>query len=212
VNHEIEDDHEDFRLNLIVGLALVSPGCVKKDAMNEAAPVEKQAIVEKQAAAPTETGKEKALEEALEKERAKERALAEELAREMAKEKATATAAAAAAKEASEFADIHFVFDRSELRPDDQEILRMHASWLKAHPEYVVRIEGNCDERGTVEYNLALGERRAVSAMNYLVHLGVDKSTITTISYGKERPFDPGHNEKAWAKNRRDHFVVARKK
>ncbi len=124
---------------------------------------------------------------------------------------AAAAAAAAVAKEASEFADIHFAFDRSDLRPDAREILTTHATWLKAHPEYVVRIEGNCDERGTVEYNLALGERRATSAMKYLVDLGVDQSRITTISYGKERPLDPEHNEEAWAKNRRDHFVVTLK-
>jgi peptidoglycan-associated lipoprotein len=88
----------------------------------------------------------------------------------------------------------------------------MHAKWLTAHPEFSVRIEGNCDERGTVEYNMALGQRRAASAMKYLVDLGVGKNRIKTVSYGKERPLDPGNNEEAWAKNRRDHFSITRQK
>jgi peptidoglycan-associated lipoprotein len=108
-------------------------------------------------------------------------------------------------------ADIYFAFDRFELRPDARETLDLHAKWLTQHTEYVVRIEGNCDERGTVEYNLALGDRRAKSAMKYLVDLGIDKKRINTVSYGKERPIDPGHNEEAWAKNRRDHFVIMKK-
>ena len=120
--------------------------------------------------------------------------------------------AAQAEKEASEFADIHFAFDRFDLRPAERQILDMHAKWLVAHPEFTARIEGNCDERGTVEYNMALGQRRAASAMTYLVDLGVAKNRLSTISYGKERPLDPGHNEEAWAKNRRDHFSVTRAK
>jgi len=79
---------------------------------------------------------------------------------------------------------------------------------MAANKNVTVLIEGNCDERGTVEYNLALGEKRAQSAMKFLVDLGVDKARIKTISYGKEKPLEPGHNEEAWAKNRRDHFVV----
>jgi peptidoglycan-associated lipoprotein len=184
----------------VVGLALVFTGCAKKVAVKEEAPMEKQAAVEKQAAP-----------EAKPPEAAKEMAPKEQMAEQKPAEAAGASAAEIAAKEASEFLDIHFAFDRSDLRPDEREILRMHAAWLKAHPDYVVRIEGNCDERGSVEYNLALGERRALSAMKYLVNLGIDKSRITTISYGKERPLDPRHNEEAWAKNRRDHFVVTLK-
>ena len=107
--------------------------------------------------------------------------------------------------------DIHFDFDKYDLRPEDIKILDEKASFLKAHPDLNIRIEGNCDERGTIEYNLALGDRRAKAAQKYLYDVGIDKGRITTISYGKERPLDPGHNEEAWAKNRRDHFVVTNK-
>ncbi len=193
-------------LAVILLVFILPTGCAKKA-------ITKEEAMEKQAPAqPSETAKEKEAEEALAKERAKERAMEEQLAREKAGEEASAAEAAIAVKEASQFEDIHFAFDRFELRPDAREILDMHAKWLKAHPEYVVRVEGNCDERGTVEYNLALGDRRAKSAMTYLVDLGIDKTRISTISYGKERPLDPEHNEEAWAKNRRDHFVVTKKK
>lgn len=107
--------------------------------------------------------------------------------------------------------DITFDFDKSNIRPDAREILKANAEvFLKAGNSKIV-IEGNCDERGTAEYNMALGERRAREAKKYLVNLGVKESRIKTISYGKERPVDPGHNEEAWAKNRRDHFVVSAK-
>lgn len=115
-------------------------------------------------------------------------------------------------REASRFEDIRFDFDKFSLRPEAREKLRKHADWLLEHPDFDVVIEGHCDNRGTNEYNLALGERRAASAMKYLVNLGVNKKRLTTISYGEELPLDPGNNEKAWAKNRRDHFVVASQK
>lgn len=105
-------------------------------------------------------------------------------------------------------ADIYFDFDKSVLRAKDREVLKGHAATLMKNKNYTVVVEGNCDERGTTEYNLALGERRANEAAKYLISLGVEKERIKTISYGKERPVDPGHNEDAWAKNRRDHFVV----
>ncbi len=107
--------------------------------------------------------------------------------------------------------DIHFDFDRYNIRPGDAEILRENAALLKKNPKVKIQIEGNCDERGTTEYNLALGERRANSAKKYLVSLGISESRISTISYGKERPLDPGHNEEAWAKNRRDHTIILSK-
>ncbi len=118
-----------------------------------------------------------------------------------AKEKAAATAAI-------DLEDIRFDYDKSVLRPQDREILKKHGDWLMKNNTYTVLIEGNCDERGTTEYNLALGERRANEAAKYLIGLGVEKERIKTISYGEERPLDPGHTEEAWAKNRRDHFVV----
>ncbi len=103
---------------------------------------------------------------------------------------------------------IYFEFDKSDLLSESLEQLRKNAEWLKANPGRRVRIEGNCDERGTVEYNLALGDRRAVAAKNYLLKAGIEASRIETISYGEEHPVDPGHNESAWQKNRRDDFVL----
>jgi len=113
-------------------------------------------------------------------------------------------------KEASEFStkDIYFAFDRYDLRPEARDVLGELADWLTDNGDYELTIEGHCDERGTTEYNLALGERRAESAKAYLVNLGIKSSRISTISYGEELPLDPGHTEEAWTKNRRDHFVV----
>jgi peptidoglycan-associated lipoprotein len=104
--------------------------------------------------------------------------------------------------------DIYFEFDKSTLTPSAQDNLLRKAEWLRENADATITIEGNCDERGTNEYNLALGDRRAESAKAFLVDLGIDPARITTISYGEERPVDPRHNEEAWAKNRRDHFVV----
>ena len=107
--------------------------------------------------------------------------------------------------------DIHFNFDKYDIRREDEEILKENAAWLKKNPKMKIQIEGHCDERGTVEYNLALGERRANNTKRYLVSLGISPNQITIISFGKERPLDPGHNEEAWAKNRRAHIVVLSK-
>ncbi|HXJ82385.1 MAG TPA: peptidoglycan-associated lipoprotein Pal [Candidatus Methylomirabilis sp.] len=104
--------------------------------------------------------------------------------------------------------EIHFDFDKYNIRPEDAKILDANAAWLKSNPSNLVLIEGNCDERGTAEYNLALGERRAKSAMNYLVAQGVQANRITIISYGKERPVCTEHTEACWAKNRRDNFLT----
>jgi len=118
-----------------------------------------------------------------------------------------AKAEAAAPAVALELANIHFDFDKSAIRTPDREILKGHADWLTKNKDYSLTIEGYCDERGSTEYNLALGERRAMEAKKYLVGLGIDEKRLKTISYGFERPVDPGHNEAAWAKNRRDQFV-----
>ena len=104
--------------------------------------------------------------------------------------------------------DIHFDFDRYAIRPDDAHILDGHARWLKANTRQLLLIEGHCDERGTNEYNLALGDRRAAAAMNYLVAQGISAGRITTVSYGKERPQCTDPDEACWAKNRRAHFLV----
>ena len=104
--------------------------------------------------------------------------------------------------------DAFFDFNSSILRSDAQENLGESATFLKSHPKFDVLIEGHCDERGTEQYNLALGEHRAYQAKDYLTTLGYDSSRMKTISYGKDRPFDTGHDEEAWAKNRRAHLVL----
>jgi peptidoglycan-associated lipoprotein len=104
--------------------------------------------------------------------------------------------------------DIYFEFDKSILTSAAQDNLMRKAEWLRENPDTMVTIGGHCDDRGTNEYNLALGDRRAESAKAFLVDLGIDASRLTTISYGEERPVDPRNNEEAWAKNRRDHFEV----
>jgi peptidoglycan-associated lipoprotein len=113
--------------------------------------------------------------------------------------------------ESSLLKDIHFDFDKYDIHPEDMAILRENAALLKKYPNVKVQIEGHCDERGTIEYNLALGERRANSTKNYLVSLGITTDRLSTISYGKEKPLDPGHDEEAWAKNRRAHTVITAK-
>lgn len=104
--------------------------------------------------------------------------------------------------------DIFFEFDKSNISPEAREILKTNADFLLKNGNSKVVIEGHCDERGTAEYNMALGQRRAQETKNYLVNLGIKEPRIKTISYGEERPFDPGHDEDAWAKNRRAHFAV----
>jgi peptidoglycan-associated lipoprotein len=104
--------------------------------------------------------------------------------------------------------DIYFEFDKSTLTPAAQDNLMRKAEWLRENPDATVTIGGHCDDRGTNEYNLALGDRRAESSKAFLVDLGIEASRLTTISYGEERPVDPRNNEEAWAKNRRDHFEI----
>lgn len=116
--------------------------------------------------------------------------------------------AAVAAREDFENQDIRFEFDSAVLTEVAQEILRSKARWLQANPGVRVIIEGHCDERGTNEYNLALGERRARNAQKFLAELGIDPSRISTVSYGEERPLVTGSTEEARAKNRRAHFVI----
>jgi peptidoglycan-associated lipoprotein len=102
---------------------------------------------------------------------------------------------------------VYFDFDRAVLRPEALALLELHAAFLRNSPDRRVVIEGHCDERGTREYNLALGERRADAVRAFLVQAGVRRSQIDTVSYGEERPVDPGHNEAAWAQNRRGELV-----
>jgi peptidoglycan-associated lipoprotein len=111
----------------------------------------------------------------------------------------------------SPFQPVYFAYDQAEIESAGQEALNKNAGILKQYPTWVVTIEGHSDERGTAEYNLALGERRALAARNYLVSLGIPADRLRTVSYGKEFPFDPNHDESAWSKNRRAHFVVTSK-
>lgn len=106
---------------------------------------------------------------------------------------------------------VYFELDSSDLTAANQKALDDNAALLKRYPSWAVTVEGHCDERGTAEYNLALGERRAIAARAYLVSLGIAADRLRTVSYGKEFPFDPGHDETAFAKNRRAHFVITSK-
>jgi peptidoglycan-associated lipoprotein len=127
-----------------------------------------------------------------------------------AEQLASAAAAGVAVTEErlSRFDDVRFDFDKSEVKEDGRKTCQVVADYLKRNPKAKLQIEGHCDERGTAEYNLALGERRATAVMTYLVSLGVSKAGLSTVSFGKEKPLDPGHDEEAWAKNRRAHFVL----
>jgi peptidoglycan-associated lipoprotein len=106
---------------------------------------------------------------------------------------------------------VYFELDSSDVNDAGRTVLQADAAVLKKYPSWVVTIEGHCDERGTKEYNLALGERRAVAARAYLISLGLDANRLRIVSYGSEFPFDPGHDEPAWHKNRRAHFVITAK-
>src|SRR5829696_4368157 len=111
----------------------------------------------------------------------------------------------------SPFQPLFFGYDQAEVSSEGQQVLNSNAGILKKYPTWIITIEGHADERGTAEYNLALGERRALAARNYLVSLGIPADRLRTVSYGKEFPFDPGHTEEAFYKNRRAHFVVTSK-
>ena len=104
--------------------------------------------------------------------------------------------------------DVYFDFDKSDLRPEARQRLAENARWLREHPEFLLTIEGHCDERGTNEYNLALGQRRAESAKDYVASLGIEGGRLQTISYGEERPVCTESTEACWQRNRRAHFVI----
>jgi peptidoglycan-associated lipoprotein len=115
----------------------------------------------------------------------------------------------AAIREAqSQLMTVYFDYDSYTLRPDAQATLRTNAGVIEKYPDVRVQIQGHCDERGSEEYNLALGDRRARAIMDYLVNLGIAPDRLSTITFGEERPVDPGHDEVAWSKNRRGEFVA----
>jgi len=103
---------------------------------------------------------------------------------------------------------VYFDFDSSQIRDDQVAMLQENAAWLRSHPNYKVVLEGHCDERDTIEYNFALGDRRARAVLQYLTDLGIASGNLRTISYGEERPVDPGHDEDAYGKNRRVEFTL----
>ena len=202
-------------LVLILCLGLIITGCPKKTVLKEEPSVKKaeEPVAEREKAAKVD--EEKAAKEAKEKELARIREEEAKRAKEKEFEKTLVVkkepGITGEVFESKMLKDIHFDFDKYDIRPGDAEILKENAALLMKNPGVKIQIEGHCDERGTVEYNLALGERRANSAMKYLSSLGITGDRISTISYGKEKPLDPGHNEEAWAKNRRDHFIVLSK-
>lgn len=191
-------------LVMVMAAALLA-GCPKKPT-----------IVKEEAAAPAVDMEAKAKEEAEAKARAeaearaKEEAEAKARAEAEAKAKAEAEAAERAKAEAKKFKleDIHFDLDKYDIKDKDREILSNLADWLSKNKSVKIEIEGHCDERGTNEYNLALGERRATNAKKYLVSLGIDASRIGTISYGEEKPLCTESSEECWFRNRRGHFVI----
>jgi peptidoglycan-associated lipoprotein len=126
----------------------------------------------------------------------------------MAAAPAAAAGVAVTEEKLSQFDDVRFDFDKSVVKEDGRKACEVVAGYMKKNPKAKLLIEGHCDERGTSEYNLALGDRRATAVMTYLVSLGVSKANLSTVSFGKEKPLDPGHDEGAWAKNRRAHFVL----
>jgi peptidoglycan-associated lipoprotein len=111
----------------------------------------------------------------------------------------------------SPFKPVFFGLDSADVDDEGQKVAQANAAIMKKYPTWMVTIEGHCDERGTAEYNLALGERRATSVKTYMVSLGIPADRIRIVSYGKEFPFDPAHTDEAWAKNRRAHFVITSK-
>ena len=123
---------------------------------------------------------------------------------------AAAGGEAVSAEQQAEMEKIYFEFDSFILSAPSRSTLAKNAEYLQKSKSLKVKIEGNCDERGSDEYNLALGEKRAKSAMNYLVTMGISAGRLSIISYGKEKPADPGHDEAAWAKNRRDEFILSK--
>ncbi|MCK5836992.1 MAG: peptidoglycan-associated lipoprotein Pal [Desulfobacula sp.] len=182
---------------LVAGL-FMTVSCAKKTIVSEPTTIEDQAKIEAEAKAKAEA--ESRAEEA--------RIKAQELQDQMASEQAQAEAKITAAQNRFTNQNIHFDFDSSELSSMAKTLLKEKAEWVTDNPGVHVTIQGHCDERGTTEYNLALGERRAMAAKNYLLNLGISNSRLISISFGEEKPLDLGSSEEAYRKNRRAQFVL----
>jgi len=185
-------------LAMACGLALSIGGCAKKKAMSDE---EMGTAVEEKAPQPGEPGYEKIYEEG------------------MAAKKESLDAQSSSMNEGQDILEgrtsgpmlpVYFDFDKSNIKQDQRARLEKNAEYLKQNKMAKVRIEGNCDERGTNEYNMALGERRAISAKKYLSNLGIHSDRLHTISYGEEKPLLHGHDELSWAQNRRGDFVLVK--
>ena len=191
--------------------ALLSGGCAKKDMVRTEEPV--SAVTTPSTTAPEAAKPAQPMQEArpeaeggavqqpmTETTPAREQVVTQEQARE--------TAQAPAADLEAELQEVYFNFDSADLSEDSRSILTKNADYLSKQSGVKVRIEGNCDERGSDDYNMALGERRAKAAKDYLVNLGIASDRLSTISYGEEKPVDAGHDEEAWGMNRRAEFVI----
>ena len=205
---------KSVRIPLLVALILavgIFSGCAKKAVRSDTAaytpskvvepkPSEPQPEVKSEASSPDQSAaaeREKRLrEESLREEELRRKAQQEEAARKAAAERE-------AALKARKLEPVYFEFDQWSIREDQKEVMAKNAEWIKANPNTKVRLEGHCDERGTAEYNLALGQKRADAVKTFLEGLGISGQRMSSISYGEERPLDPAHNEAAWVKNRR---------
>jgi peptidoglycan-associated lipoprotein len=204
-------------LTLAVLLFFLS-GCAKKEILNadtaqKESPVaaQEKADIAKRAVDRETAGRVKVEREAAEKARVERGAAFNDQGGSGGAKKAAANDLKVLAKDLHALIDINFDFDKSNLQDNARSILDKHAAWLNKNKAVKITIEGHCDERGTGEYNLALGQRRAEAAAKYLINMGIDAKRIKIISYGYEQPLDPGHNEAAWSKNRRGDFLIAEK-
>jgi len=209
----------NFSLTVVLILAMaIFAGCAKKAVRSDVGTYTppsqvmepKPSEAKPEASAPDRTaaaeGEKQLREESLREEELRQKALREQALREKAMQEEEARKAAAAREAAlkgSKLEAVLFEFDQWSIREDQKQIMVKNGEWLKANPDTKVRLEGHCDERGTAEYNLALGQKRAEAVKAFLEGLGIASQRMSTISYGEERPLDPAHNEAAWVKNRR---------
>src|SRR5438094_10658308 len=192
-----------FELLVLGGLAAAAVAACGGGAKPE--PPAPQANADAEAA---ERARQDSIERARQEELARQREEADRIARQRAADSLAAMGRTTEAVKTMLATMIHFDFDKSNIRPDDAGVLDQKISILQANPNLRIRISGHCDERGSDEYNLALGNRRATSAKQYLVSHGIDGGRIEPVSYREERPLAPGHDEAAWAQNRRDEFEI----
>ena len=183
--------------------ALVSGGCAKKEIVKTEEPISAAKPAQPTTPAPSEAVKPTEAQPAPIKSEP-----ISETPQEAIKQETPREGVKGAAELQNELQKIYFNFDSAVLSDESRNALSKNSDLLGKNPSIKVRIEGNCDERGSDDYNMALGERRAKAAKDYLVNLGVKSGRLSIISYGEEKPADPGHDEAAWAKNRRDEFVI----